>query len=73
MNVTVRVSPDVQLLVIGGKTMGLLTIGTGAVDAGVAAVIGPVFAVLKVLIDFPIIAAEVPAAVGHRFDGVRTL
>ena len=53
--------------------MRLLTIGTGVVDAGVAAVIGPVFAALKVLIDFPIIVAEVPAAVGHRFDGVRTL
>lgn len=53
--------------------MGLSTIGTGAVDAGVAAVIGPVFAGLEALVDFPVIVADIPAAVGHRFDVVETL
>ena len=51
--------------------MGLLAIGTSG--AGVAVVIGPLFAVLEVLIDFPVIVAEFPAAVGHTFDVVKTL
>ena len=53
--------------------MGLLTIGTGAVDYGVVTVIRPVFAVLEVLIDFPVIVAEISAAAGQRFGVVKTL
>ena len=39
----------------------------------VMVVIGPVFAVLKMLIDFPVIVPEFPAAVGHTFDIIKTL
>ena len=51
--------------------MGLLASGTGG--AGVAVVIGPVLMVLESIIDFPVIVADFPAAVGHTFDVVKTL
>ena len=43
--------------------------GTGG--AGVAVVIGPLGAVLEVLIDFLVVVAVFPAAVGHTFDVVK--